>query len=62
MVGDNKEVFFDMYCKTCKYRRTKENDPEGACWDCLEVPVNQDSHKPINWKEDESLKKPGGKN
>ncbi len=49
MEGDNKEVFFDVYCPTCEHWSENENDPESACWDCLEAPVNQDSHKPINW-------------
>lgn len=57
MEGDNKEVFFDVYCPTCEHWSENENDPESACWDCLEAPVNQDSHKPINWVE----KKPDGK-
>lgn len=49
MVGDNKEVFFDVYCPTCKYK----DRPESAnpCWDCLDEPVNVDSHKPKYWEE-----------
>lgn len=50
MVGDNKEVFFDVYCPTCKYATDNESDPNSPCFDCLEVPVNQDTHKPINWQ------------
>ena len=51
MVGDNKEVFFDVYCPGCAYLETNESDPNGKCWECLESPVNVDSHKPINFKE-----------
>jgi hypothetical protein len=51
MVGDNKEVFFDVYCPQCAHKGISESDPEGACWDCLESPVNVDSHKPVNFKE-----------
>lgn len=51
MVGDNKEVFFDVYCPRCEHKGTDENDPKGACWECLESPVNVDSHKPVNFKE-----------
>lgn len=52
MVGDNKEVFFDIYCETCKYKDRPET--ANPCWDCLEQPVNVDSHKPVFWeKKDE---------
>lgn len=51
MVGDNKEVFFDVYCQTCEHFADSEVDPESPCYDCIEVPVNQDSHKPVNWSE-----------
>lgn len=51
MVGDNKEVFFDVYCPRCQYKGVSESDPNSKCWDCLESPVNVDSHKPVNFKE-----------
>lgn len=49
MIGDKKEVYFNEYCKKCKYK----NRPESAnpCWDCLESPANEDSHKPLYFKE-----------
>lgn len=50
MEGDYKEVYFDQYCIKCKYINDDENDPESPCWDCLENPTNQDSHKPVNFK------------
>ena len=51
MVGDNKEVFFEVYCPRCQYKGVSESDPNGKCRDCLESPVNVDSHKPVNFKE-----------
>ena len=47
--GDFKIVHFDEYCKTCK----NQNEPETneKCRECLEEPVNVDSHKPIKWEE-----------
>lgn len=46
-----KEVFFDVYCKTCKfYEQASYLHP---CNDCLNTPYNEDSHKPVNWKEGE---------
>lgn len=48
MDNDYLEVYFDQYCKSCKYRDTKEVlDP---CDECLANPVNLYSHKPVNWK------------
>ena len=47
----NKEVRFDLYCDRCKY---KEKDDYGEpCFSCLDEPVREYSHRPINWKERE---------
>lgn len=42
--------FFD-YCYKCEYKEIPEN--ESPCWECLDKPVNEDSHKPINFVEEE---------
>jgi len=52
MIGSNKEVFFDVYCPMCKFKDDDESDVNSPCYDCLEAPVNQDSHKPINYKSE----------
>ena len=44
------EVRFDIWCEKCKYKDKKEN--EDPCWDCLTETVNQDSRKPVYFKED----------
>jgi regulator of replication initiation timing len=45
-MNDEKEVYFDQYCKSCKHRGLKESkDP---CNDCLAEPSNTNSHKPMN--------------
>lgn len=44
-----KEVYFDQYCKTCKYEETAEE--EDPCYECLDEPVNLYSHKPVNYEE-----------
>ena len=44
-----KEVDFEQYCKQCKYAGLKEN--EDPCWDCLTEGVNENSHKPVYFKE-----------
>lgn len=46
-----KEVYFDKYCKTCKYENTPES--EDPCDECLMYGSNLHSHKPVNWKEKE---------
>ena len=33
-----KEVYFDQYCKKCKYEDTLESDD--PCFDCLDNAVN----------------------
>ncbi len=49
-MDDNyKEVYFDIYCKTCKHRDKKE--VETPCDDCLNEPINLYSHRPVCWKE-----------
>ena len=46
-----KEVYFDKYCKSCKYKNLKED--EDPCHDCLNEPSNLYSHKPVNYVEKE---------
>ncbi len=44
-----KEVYFDQYCPTCRYEKYPEKcDP---CCECLDSAYNENSHKPVNWKE-----------
>ena len=45
---DLKEVYFDKHCKTCKH--SKKNEKEDPCNECLEEPMNQNSHKPVHWE------------
>lgn len=51
MIGDGKEVYFDKYCELCKYEKDSEDDVKSPCFECLEQFTNQDSHKPVNFKE-----------
>ena len=44
-----KEVNFFKYCKTCEYKLIP--DSEDPCDECLSCPYNEDSHKPVNWKD-----------
>ena len=45
----DKEVYFDLYCKTCVHEKTAES--ESPCAECLEEPSNEHSHKPIKYKK-----------
>lgn len=46
-----KEVNFRLYCPKCKYYPLGSTDD--PCNECLGQGWNEDSHKPINWKEKE---------
>lgn len=43
-----KIVAFDLFCRTCKHEKLKEN--EKPCCECLEHPVNLYTHKPTEWE------------
>lgn len=43
-------VDFEKYCKTCKHKNKGED--EDPCWDCLEIPVREDSRKPEHYEEE----------
>lgn len=43
----DKFVDFNVYCSKCKYANCEEWDK--PCDDCLEYPVNDDSHKPVRF-------------
>ena len=42
-------VYFGKYCKTCKHEKLEENEP--PCDECLEHPINLNSHKPVNYED-----------
>ena len=46
-----KIVEFDKWCPKCQnWEKGEDEDP---CWDCLNQGWNDDSHKPIRYKERE---------
>lgn len=47
-----KEVYFNEYCKKCIHSDNAETDD--PCNECLAQGWNDDSHKPIRFKEKES--------
>lgn len=46
---NTKEVKFDVFCNKCIHKDTKETDM--PCDECLEYGYNEDSTKPIHFKE-----------
>ena len=54
-MNDMKEVYFNLWCKCCKYRELSED--EDPCRLCLGEPVNIDSHKPLDFKTNEQINK-----
>ena len=50
-VNEEKIVIFSDYCQRCAHYEEDESDPKSACWDCLDEPVNIDSHRPLYFKE-----------
>lgn len=53
MLDKNNEVFFEEYCKTCKYKNYSETD--SPCEECIAEPVNLYSHKPVKWEGVDTL-------
>lgn len=51
LIEETKEVYFDTYCPECEYCDLSES--KAPCWDCLENPYNENSHKPRYFKEKE---------
>ena len=47
-IQQEKEVFFDIYCKHCEYHKNTEEQP--PCCECLQYPSNINSHKPVKFK------------
>lgn len=47
---ETKEVYFSDYCKKCIH--AKDEETEEPCNSCLTHGWNENSHKPIKFKED----------
>lgn len=45
----DKIVYYNQYCKSCKFKNLPEADD--PCDECLNNPVNEDSHMPVKWVE-----------
>ena len=47
-INGMQEVNFDVYCEKCEHKEVKDTDD--PCNECLDYPINQNSHKPVNYK------------
>lgn len=47
-IGTHREVSFYEYCPNCKYHDRAE--AEEPCRECLNVPVNEHSRRPVRWE------------
>ncbi len=53
-----KEVYFGEWCPKCvNHDKPETEDP---CWDCLDNPMNIESHKPLYFKEGTHVTKTHG--
>ena len=47
-----KEVYFNEYCKKCANEKVKDTDT--PCAECLNEPLNWNTHKPVKYEEKET--------
>lgn len=52
----DKEVYFWRYCPKCTHYEEEKPEDSEACDLCLTFGSNTDSHKPINFVEDDKKK------
>ena len=50
-----KIVSFEKFCPLCEYEKLE--DHKDPCNECLENPVNYETHQPVNFKLKEKLRK-----
>ena len=44
-----KEVYFHKYCDKCKHKKVE--DHETPCTECLNEPLNLNTHRPVKYEE-----------
>lgn len=50
MENEEKLVEFEKWCPACVYEQLSES--ESPCFECLEDPVNVNSHRPTRFEHD----------
>ena len=46
---NTKEVYFDTYCNTCRYKDIPDGSEE-PCDECLATPFNYNTHRPVKFE------------
>jgi len=46
-----KIVKYEDWCNKCKYYKSNPDNDDNPCNNCLSIPVNMDSKKPIFWQD-----------
>ena len=49
MDGKQKEVRFDIFCRSCSFYPTTED--QEPCTTCLSSPASEESHKPVKYRQ-----------
>ena len=49
-MNETKEVYFHLYCATCKYWNKSASDE--PCNECLKEGSNIDSHRPVRYEKE----------
>lgn len=52
--SNSKEVYYFIYCSTCKHAHVHPD--EDPCNDCLDQPLNENSHRPVRYDPDDKAK------
>lgn len=59
MENNEKIVYYRVWCPRCKHRTLSE--AQEPCHECMNNPVNINSHKPVNFVPRFYTERPGGK-
>lgn len=54
----DKIVRFDKWCDSCLYFKDDPDKNDNPCHNCLSIPVNVDSRRPMFWKDAKDKKGP----
>lgn len=49
-----KEVYYHVYCSKCKHEDVPDTDE--PCNECLDNPLNWNSHRPVKYEEKGAVK------
>ena len=50
---EKKLIRFDKWCSKCKHYNESEFDPESDCYECLDIPENYQTDKPVRYEKND---------